>query len=436
MQVSLETTQGLGRRLSITIKADDIQKALDKELVNTAKKVRIDGFRKGKVPLKVVEQRYGASILQDALSDLMQRHFIDAIIQEKQNPAGTPRYIATEYKNGEDYQYSVEFEVYPQIEIKDTDQIEVEKPVAEVVDADIDVMLETLRKQQGTWKESTAAAKEQSRVTLDFVGSIDGAEFDGGKANDFVLVLGQGRMIPGFEEAILTHKAGDQFDIDVTFPEDYHAENLKGKAAKFVSTLTKVEELELPELTNDVIKRFGIADGSVDSLRAEVRKNMQRELTSTIRNKIKAQVIDGLVKTNDIDVPSALIDREVDVLRAQALERFGANMPQQKPIELPKELFEVEAKRRVAIGLLFSELIESNKLKADEKRVQNLIDEIATAYEDPREVIEYYSKDKKAQDNLRSVALEDQVVELLLEKAKVTDKTYSFAELMNQQPAQ
>ncbi|WP_392566363.1 trigger factor [Utexia brackfieldae] len=433
MQVSVETTQGLGRRLTITVSAEDIKKAVHAELVNTAKKVRIDGFRKGKVPLNVVEQRYGASILQDALGDLMQKNFIEAIVKEKLNPVGAPKYAPKQYKDNEDFTYDVEFEVYPEVEVKGIEQIEIEKPVAQITDADIDVMIETLRKQQGTWEEVAREAKEQDRVVFDFTGTVDGAEFEGGKATDFALVLGQGRMIPGFEDAIMGHKAGDSFDINVTFPADYHAENLKGKPAKFASVLKKVEALVLPELTEKVIKRFGIAAGTLEALKSEVSRNMQRELTAAIRSRVKNQVIEALVKANEIDVPVAMIEREVDVLRQQAMQRFGGNM--QKPVELPKELFEAEAKKRVIIGLLFGELIESHKMVADEAKVKSLIDEIASAYEDPKDVIAYYQKDNKAMENIRAVALEDQIVDLLLEKAKVTDKSYSFSEIMNQAPA-
>ncbi|WP_016676691.1 trigger factor, partial [Yersinia pestis] len=215
MQVSVETTQGLGRRVTITVAADSIEKAVKSELVKAAKNVRIDGFRKGHVPMNIVEQRYGASVRQDVLGDLMQRNFVDAIIKEKINPAGAPNYVPGEYKQGEDFTYSVEFEVYPEVELKDLESIEVEKPVVEVNDADVDTMLETLRKQQATWKETDAAATAEDRATLDFTGSIDGEEFEGGKATDFVLAMGQGRMIPGFEEGVIGHKAGEEFTIDV-----------------------------------------------------------------------------------------------------------------------------------------------------------------------------------------------------------------------------
>lgn len=430
MQVSVETTQGLGRRVTITVAADSIEKAVKSELVKAAKSVRIDGFRKGHVPMNIVEQRYGASVRQDVLGDLMQRNFVDAIIKEKINPAGAPNYVPGEYKQGEDFTYSVEFEVYPEVELKDLESIEVEKPVVEVNDADVDTMLETLRKQQATWKETDAAATAEDRATLDFTGSIDGEEFEGGKASDFVLAMGQGRMIPGFEEGVIGHKAGEEFTIDVNFPEDYHAENLKGKSAKFDIVLKKVEVRELPELTEEFIKRFGVADGSVAGLRAEVRKNMERELKGAVRNRVKTQAIDGLVSANEIDVPAALVEGEIDVLRRQAAQRFGGN--EKQAAELPRELFEEQAKRRVVVGLLLGEVISQHELKADETRVQELIEEMASAYEDPKEVIEFYSKNKELMNNMRSVALEEQAVETLLTKAKVTEKPTTFSELMNQ----
>ena len=430
MQVSVETTQGLGRRLSITVPADTIKQAVKKELINAAKSVRIDGFRKGKVPMNIVEQRYGASVRQDVLGEAMQRSFVDAIIKEKINPAGAPNYVPGEYKEGEDFTFAVEFEVYPDVELKGLENIEVEKPVVEVNDEDVDAMLDTLRKQQATWKETDRAAEAEDRVTVDFTGSIDGEEFEGGKASDFVLAMGQGRMIPGFEEGLVGHKAGEEFVIDVNFPEDYHAENLKGKAAKFAIVLKKVEERELPELTEEFIKRFGVADGSVAGLRTEVRKNMERELKGAVRNRIKSQAIDGLVSANEIDVPAALIDGEIDVLRRQAAQRFGGN--EKQALELPRELFEEQAKRRVVVGLLLGEVISTNDLKADEDRVKTLIEEMASAYEDPSEVIEFYSKNKELMNNMRNVALEEQAVEALLAKAKVTEKATTFSELMNQ----
>ena len=433
MTVSVETTQGLGRRISITVPKDSIESAVKKELVEVAKKVRIDGFRKGKVPATIINQRYGASVRQDVLSELMTRNFVDAIIKEKINPAGAPNYVPGEYKEGEDFTYAVEFEVYPEVELKGLENIEVEKPLVEVTDADVDTMLDTLRKQQANWIESDAAAGAEDRATLDFNGSVDGEEFEGGKASDFVLAMGQGRMIPGFEEGIVGHKAGETFTIDVKFPDDYHAETLKGKDAKFEIVLKKVETRELPELTEEFIKRFGVEDGSVAGLRTEVRKNMDRELKGAIRNRIKSQAIDGLVAANEIDVPAALVDSEIDVLRRQAAQRFGGN--EQQALELPRELFEEQAKRRVVVGLLLGEVIRTHELKADEARVNTMIEEMASAYEDPQEVIEFYSKNNELMNNMRNVALEEQAVEAVLAKAKVTDKATNFQELMNQTSA-
>lgn len=430
MQVSVETTQGLGRRVTITVPAADIQTAVDSELKKAAKTVRIDGFRKGHVPMSMVKQRYGMSVLNDVLGDLMQRNFINAIIENKVNPVGAPDYKPEQYKEGEDFVYSVEFEVFPEIELKDLESIEVEKPVVTVKDEDVDNMLETLRKQQAEWKDKDGEVAAEDRVTVDFNGSIDGEEFEGGKAEDFVLAMGQGRMIPGFEEGVIGHKAGEEFTIDVTFPEDYHAENLKGKKAQFAINLKKVEERELPELTEEFIKRFGIADGSVDGLRAEVRKNMERELKNAIRTRVKSQVIDGLVKANEVDVPAAAVDSEIEVLQRQAAQRFGGD--EKQALQLPRELFEEQAKRRVIVGLLLGEVINSNELKAEDDRVNALIDEMASAYEDPSEVVEFYNKNEQLMNNIRNLALEEQAVEKILANAKVTEKETNFTELMNE----
>ncbi len=430
MQVSVETTQGLGRRVTITVPAADIQKAVDSELKKAAKTVRIDGFRKGHVPMSMVKQRYGMSVLNDVLGDLMQRNFINAIIENKVNPVGAPDYKPEQYKEGEDFVYSVEFEVFPEIELKDLESIEVVKPIVTVKDEDVDNMLETLRKQQAEWKDKEGEVAAEDRVTVDFNGSIDGEEFEGGKAEDFVLAMGQGRMIPGFEEGLIGHKAGEEFTIDVTFPEDYHAENLKGKKAQFAINLKKVEERELPELTEEFIKRFGIADGSVDGLRAEVRKNMERELKNVIRTRVKSQVIDGLVKANEVDVPAAAVDSEIEVLQRQAAQRFGGD--EKQALQLPRELFEEQAKRRVIVGLLLGEVINSNELKAEDERVKALIDEMASAYEDPSEVVEFYNKNEQLMNNIRNLALEEQAVEKILATAKVTEKETNFTELMNE----
>ncbi|EJF1756552.1 trigger factor [Vibrio cholerae] len=429
MQVTVETLEGLQRRLNITVPAANIEDAVAAELRNIAKNRRFDGFRKGKVPMKMVAKMYGKAVRQDVLGEVMQRHFIEAIVKEKINPAGAPTFAPVEIGEGKDLVFTATFEVYPEVELKGLENIAVEKPVAEVTDADVAEMLETLRKQQATWKEVDEAAESGKRVSIDFVGSIDGVEFEGGKAENFPLEMGAGRMIPGFEDGIVGKTKGMEFVIDVTFPEDYHAENLKGKAAKFAIKVNKVEARELPELNDEFVARFGVAEGGVDALKAEVRKNMERELKQAIKARIKEQAIEGLVKENEIQVPSALIDQEINVLRQQAAQRFGGNV--EAAAQLPRELFEEQAKRRVVVGLLLGEVIRTHELKADEEKVKALITEMATAYEDPSEVVSYYEQNQQLMNNMRNVALEEQAVDAIIAKAKVTEKAISFSELMN-----
>ncbi|MCE9678242.1 trigger factor [Shewanella sp. AS1] len=433
MQVSVETTQGLERRLTISVPAEQIEKAVSDSLKNEAKRARIPGFRPGKVPVSVINKRYGKAIRQDITGEVMQRNFIEAIIAEKLNPAGAPTFVPGE-TDAENFQFVATFEIYPEVELKGLEAIEVEKPVSEVKDADVDAMIETLRKQHATFEAVDREAAEGDKAKFDFVGSVDGEEFEGGKAEDFELQLGSGRMIPGFEAGIQGHKAGETFDIDVTFPEEYHAENLKGKAAKFAITLKEVQEAKLPEVNDEFAKLFGVVEGGLEALKSEISKNMARELEQALKANVKDQVLNGLLEQNELDLPKALVDGEVNVLRQQAMQRFGqqaANMP-----ELPADLFTEQAERRVKVGLLLGEVIKSNELKADDERVQALIASMASAYEDPSEVVEYYNNNQEMMQNMRNVALEEQAVEALLNSAKVTEKEVNFEEFMNKATGQ
>ena len=435
MQVSVETTQGLERRLTITVPAAAISTEVEKELRNIAKNRRIDGFRPGKAPVAMIKKMFGMSVLQDVASRQMQNHFYQAIIANKLTPAGAPTFAPGQLAEGKDLEFAATFEVYPEVELNALDKIEVTKPVVEITADDLETMLGTLRKQHATWAKTDAAAASGDRVIIDFVGSIDGEEFEGGKAADFTLELGQGRMIPGFEDGIIGKKAGEEVTVDVTFPAEYHAENLKGKAAKFAVTVKAVEAQQLPEVNDEFAKLFGLAESTVDALKVEVKKNMERELNNSIKARVKDQVIKGLLATHEVEVPQALIDSEIDVLRRQALQRFGNNLdPKQLP-ELPAALFTEQAKDRVKVGLLLGEVIKTNKLQVEDARVQSLIETVASAYEDPQEVIQYYNSNKELLQGMRNVALEEQAIDLVLAKAKVTEQKAKFDEIMNPQAA-
>lgn len=431
MQVSVETTQGLERRLTITVPAASVDTAVKSRLQQLAKTQRINGFRPGKVPVKVIQKRYGAAVRQEVSGEVMQQHFYQAIMQEKINPAGMPSFELTKDTDGEDLEFAATFEVYPEVKVNSLDKLNIEKTVVEIEDKDLNEIVKTLQKQHATFKECKRKAKKGDKLTINFVGTIDGEEFDGGKAEDFPLELGKSQMIPGFEEPLVGAKTGDEVVAEVTFPEDYHAEALKGKAASFAITVTKVEGLNLPKVDDEFAELFGVKEGGLEALQAEVKKNMQRELDQTLKTKVKEAVIAALLADNEVDVPKALLDQEVEALREQAKQRFeqqgnGQNLP-----ELPADMFTDNAKRRVSVGLLIGEIIKDKKIEVEDSRVDALIETTASAYEDPSEVIEYYKNNQELLQQIQNLALEEQAIDAILDEATVKEVKKSFDEVMN-----
>ncbi|SEI60301.1 trigger factor [Allopseudospirillum japonicum] len=429
MQVSVETTSGLERRLTIQIPAELVDTAVDSRLKETARQVRIDGFRPGKVPMKVVKSRYGVSVRQEVASELMRNHFVEAVTQEKLNPAGTPSIEPKSVVEGQPLEFVAVFEVYPEVALNSLEGESIERPQAEVTDADVLELIEELRKQRMSWSTVERAAALEDQVNIDFEGFIDGEAFEGGKGERYDLVLGSNSFIPGFEDQLVGTQAGDEKDVEVTFPEQYQAEQLAGKAAVFKVKVNAVKARELPELNEEFFTIFGVQEGGETAFREEVRKNMERELQKAVKNRVKESVLDRLLAKNPIEVPKALVDGEVDVLRRQAVQQF--NFGQEfDPAQLPAELFADQAKKRVQLGLLIAEVVASSELKADKETVRALVEEQAQAYQEPEKVVEYYYQDENLLRQVEAAALEEQVVETLLQQLEVTDKNMSYKEVM------
>lgn len=431
MQVSVEVLNGLERRVTIGVPAESIESEINKRLQQLARSQRLPGFRPGKLPMNVVNQRWGDAVRREVWGDTMQRSFYEAVMKEKLNPAGNPRIEPKTLEAGKDVEFVATFEVYPEFTVQGLDKVAVEKPIANVTDADVDTMLETLRKQRASWAVVDRAAKEGDQVTIDFVGTVDGVAFEGGSANGVKVVIGSNSMIPGFEEGLVGAKAGGSVELNVTFPEDYGNKDLAGKAAVFKVIVGSVSEQKLPELDDAFVALFGLSSGGVAALKVEVRKNMERELRQVIKNKIKAQVMDGLVKENEVALPTALVDQEIERLRQQANRELGMATRKKDLPELPASLFADQAKRRVSLGLIVGEVIRANKIEADGNRVRAAVEDIASAYETPSEVVNWYYSNKRELAQMEALVLEDQVVDFVLSKAQVTEKPVSFDELMN-----
>ena len=426
MQVSVETTEGLERKMTVQVPAERIDAEVDQRLKSMARSLRVDGFRPGKAPLKVIKSQYGGRVRGEVVGDVIQSTFGEAVTEQSLRLAGPPSITDADEAEGA-LKYTATFEVYPEVALAAMGDITVERPVAEVTDSDIDAMLEKLREQRATWNAVERAAADGDRLTLDFEGSIDGELFDGGKAEKAPIVLGSNQLIPGFEDQLIGLSAGDEKSVEVTFPEDYHVENLAGKAAQFACTIHTVEEKELPALDDDFASDMKVAEGGIDALRAEVKSNMERELRTTIQTKVKNSVMDALLEKNPLDLPKAMVEQEIDALRqdAQRYAQQGGNF------SMPRELFEEQAKRRVSLGLLIMEVVKSNDMKADKDRVRAKVDELASSYEDPSEVVTWYYKNEEYLARIESSVLEDQVVDMILGEAQVSDASATFDEVMN-----
>jgi trigger factor len=433
MQVSVEATSSLERQMTITVPAEQIENDVTSRLKQTARTARIDGFRPGKVPMKVLKRRYGEGVRQEVLGDVIQRSFYEAVTQEKLKPAGGPSIEPKQFNEGEDFQYVATFEVYPVIELADFSSVELTKETSTVADTDVDEMVETLRKQQSGWNAVERAAADGDRVNIDFEGFKDGVAFEGGKASAHELVLGSNTMIPGFEAGLIGSAAGSELELALTFPEAYQQAELAGQAVTFKVIVNTVSEPELPELNGEFFSKFGIDEADVDGFKVEIRKNMEREVKQALHAKLKNSVLNELVKINKIDVPKALADGEIDRLRQQAVQQFGGGAGIDASA-LPAELFSEQANRRVAIGLLVGELIQSSGLKADAERVRNTVEEMADTYQQPQEVIDYYYSNPEHLAQVEALVLEDQVVDLLVSQATVAEISVGYQDAIK--PAQ
>ncbi len=428
----VEKVSEIQRKIKMVIPAATLDKDAEARLQELAKTARMDGYRPGKVPVSALKQRYGVAIRQEIIGEAMQKQFQAITEQEKLQPVGLPEIDVIKNEAGHDVEFHAVFEVYPEVELQGLDQIKLEKLTSTVTDADVDQMMQTLRQQQAEWKEVTRAAKNDDRVTIDFEGEMDGKVFEGGSAKDVPLVLGSKQMIEGFEAGLVGVKTGDSKVLDLHFPQEYFAKDLAGKAVKFTVHVKAIAEPILAELDADFAKKFNVE--SIDALRKEVRGNMERELEFSLKNRFKMQLMNELLKGNQIQVPNALVQQEIEHLKEQAMRQMGMmGKKGGKDMQLPNELFAEEAKRRVQLGVLMNRVIVTNDIKPDQARVKETLTKMASIYEAPEEALKQYLQDQQQVAQVEQSVLEEQVVEKLCESIQVTEVKKGFYDVMRAQ---
>ena len=425
MMVSVETLPGLTRRMQVQVPAQRVKQQVDARLLKVSRTVRIKGFRPGKAPIHVVRKHYGPRVREEVVSDLIRETFAEAVRQQKLVPAGGPRIEPQKTGEPDEIAYTAIFEVYPQVELKDVATLALVRPQASVTDGDVDAMIENLRRQRPDWTAVERGCRDGDRITLDFDGRIDGAPFEGHRSENLVVTLGSGRLLPDFEAGLLGASAGESREFDVRFPDGH---KLAGKQARFATTLRQVEEAKLPEVDAAFCEAYGVAEGSVTALRAEVRENMERELDQAIHSRLKGQVMEQLLAANPVTVPNTLVEAEIRDMQVDVLRRMGSRDPRQLP---PRESFEPAARRRVALGLLLNEVVRQAKIQPDAARLQARLDEIVAGFSDPEAARREYLENEAATRQLQMSVLEDQAVDWVVSVARVTDQPGTFKEIMN-----
>ncbi len=431
MKISIETTGNLERRLTIVVPSEQFEADITSRLNKAATQVRLPGFRPGKVPMKEVRRRFGPSVRGEVAGETMQNTFIEAVQQESLSPAGNPSLEVVKMDPGIDFEFTATFEVFPNVVLADFASLAVKRPEAEIGREDLDSMIERLREQRKTFETVERAVAAGDKVTVDFRGTRDGEPFEGGTGEDMSFEVGAGQMIEDFDKAVVGAEPGAELSFDATFPEDYQSPDLAGQTVQFAVTVKKIEAAQLPELDEEFFKRFDVESGELADFEAQVRENMQRQLDEAVQTQVKQQVMDQLADTHEVQLPSALVKSEIEQLKGQMMQQFqmpqGANAAD---LNLPDELFTEQAERRVKLGLVMNEIVQSREIKADEDKVRERLQTMASQYAEPDQVIQYYYSNPEQLNQIEMAVVEDQVVDWLLEQGSVAPLAASYQDVI------
>ena len=432
MQVSVETMGGLERRLKISVEAESFESEITTKLKETSRRIKLPGFRPGKVPLKEVRRRFGPAVRAEVAQEIMQSAYMDAVNQEELSPAGAPELDIVNIDIGADLEFTATFEIFPSIEIADLSGVKIKQPVAEVQTEELETMISRLQEQRKEWIDLDQGSKSEQghRITVDFIGKMDGEEFEGGTGQEVQIEIGSGQMIEDLEKGLIGLSAEESVTIPVTFPDDYQADNLKGKAAEFEVSVKKLEEPKIPPLDESFFKLFGVDGDDVEAFRAKIRENMENEVDQSSKGQVKRQVMDQLFELHDFSTPKALIERECDVLRDQMMQQLQMPVkPDSDP--LPSELFKDEAEKRVKVGLIINEIVSAENLSADSDKVRERIETIAQPYDQPEQIINFYYGNEQQLQQVEMAVLEDTVIDYVLAKVNVEKLSSSYDDVVS-----